>query len=190
LASAGIFDFVITPAVVSGVIIFLFSQRGEGKKARRDYDTKIFDAAREDVKKAMEAGVDYFATPFKNRDALLEAKVIVLEIDVRRSIARIVRHSQQKHKTLTNDVSLRLIGFLSILTGGSFQQKNSRMVSAEEDASNMRKLAAEGAHLRVALADLRDEQLEQAIIGWKLRVKTQRFFRYLKEQKGYYQADD
>jgi hypothetical protein len=181
-----VFELVVTPAVVSGIVTFLLGQRNDGLKAQRDYRTKIADAARDDVRKATELSVSYFATSPDKRSIVQEAMIIVAERDVRNSVKRLIDGAADDPELQSPKKAVRkaLIGLMALLTGGSFQQRNATKINEQDDAELIRRLASEAAVLRGALADLRDRELRLLTWGASIERKLKPVKDYLLEQRG------
>lgn len=149
---------IITPALIASVISLYLGQRSEKRRAERDFITKLYDSARDDVRKAVEAGVDYFPRPLAERTLTLEAKVWMSERDVRHSVSSLLTLSEQAGEVEISAVEDALADLIDALTGGSFQS-----ATAAEDIKQARKVATSGARLRVALSTLRQNELRAAI---------------------------
>jgi hypothetical protein len=133
---------IITPALVASLITLYYNSRAEKRRAARDYISKVFDGARDDVRRAVEAAVEYFPVQPANRTTLQEAKLWMGERDVRHSVAALIEFSAGSAETrkLLEDA---LDDFISALTGGSFQA-----TSGEADVAQARAVSAIGGKLR------------------------------------------
>lgn len=145
---------LFAPALVSLVISLWVNRVLEARRARRDHITKLFEVTREDIRRAVEAAVDYFATPPANRNPLQEAKVVLAERELRSAMPILLG----PHPELTNDSRVdagkRFEDLVAELTGGNFQEAQGSV-----DRQHIRRLTAAGAGLRSALAKMRDSEL-------------------------------
>ena len=169
---------IVTPAVVATAVTFFLNIRIDKRKARRDYITKLFENARDDVRKAIEAGVEYFPLKASDRDPVKEARIWMGERDVRHSSSFLIdfcnaRHPGQKYLVDSLD------DFIDSLTGGSFQSLN-----ASPDLEQARKIAASGAKLRTAIAHARHLELNEDIDGDPLSRAWKRSLAYMNENVG------
>lgn len=155
---AGILSSFITPAVVAGVISLLVTNRNEKIRARRDFITKAFDPARDTIKAAVDAALEYYPLKSTARTKLLEAKVLASEREVRRAISALLSFHENLHLTNFSTVQDAFDNFVAEITGGSFQRSD-----AGADVATATKIADAGAHLRAALLSLRSDVLEREI---------------------------
>lgn len=169
---------IVTPAVVATAITFFLNFRIEKKKAERDYITKLFENARDDVRKAVEAGVEYFPLAAAKREPIKEAKIWMGERDVRHSSTVLIQFCGETG-TVKDDLIDALDDFIDSLTGGTFQ--NSKAVADLEQA---RKIAAAGAKLRTTLATARQVELRRAIDSDPLSRGWRRGMDYMNENMG------
>lgn len=146
----------VGPALIATAITLLFNFWSEKRKAERDYVTKLFEGARDDSRKAVEAAMEYFPRDGADRSALLEAKVWMAERDIRHSLSSL---SALCNSPETRESIERILDdFIDALTGGSFQNKK-----AKADVAQARKIASVGAELRVTLAKARQTDLQAEI---------------------------
>ncbi|MET3470675.1 hypothetical protein ABIC78_001190 [Novosphingobium sp. 1529] len=143
-----------TPALVSFIVSLWVNRRSEARRARRDNITKLFEVTREDIRRAVEAAIDYFATEPSNRKALQEAKVLLGERELRAAMPVILDSHQELEHESRNEARRRFQDLLAELTGGNFQE-----AAGEIDREHIRRLAHAGAGLRSALAKMRDAEL-------------------------------
>jgi hypothetical protein len=148
---------VITPALVAALITLFYNTRAEKKRAERDFISKSFDTARDDVRRAVEAGVAYFPEKADERTGALEATLWMGERDVRNSVSALIEFSAADCPS-RDLLQSRLDDFVDALTGGSFQS-----VDASADLDQARKVAATGARLRASISTARQTQLRIAI---------------------------
>jgi len=162
----GVFQFVITPVLISGLITFLYGQRSDGLKASRDFTTKAAESAREDIKKAAELAVEYFATDLSERSLIQEAKILVAERDVKSSLSRMILSGNKKDLAVTiKELKKQRVALLAVLTGGSFQQRVGGVLDTEREAAHIRAIAVEAANIRSTIATLRDQELALLTFG-------------------------
>lgn len=154
----GFFSSIATPAVVAGFISLLVTNRNEKVRAQRDFLTKAFDPARDTIKSAVDAAIDYFPLEAANRTKLLEARILASEREARRSISALLSLHAGNQPASYGLVQEAYDDFIDKLTSGNFQE-----VKAASDVGTSLKIADAGAKLRAALLTLRSEALERAI---------------------------
>lgn len=169
---------VATPALVASLITLFYNSRAEKRRAARDYISKVFDAARDDARRAVEAAVEYYPVSPADRTALQEAKLWMGERDVRHSLSALLGFSTGNRETqkLLEDA---LDNFISALTGGSFQAS-----IGEPDVAQARAIAAAGGKLRASIATARQRELEAAVSADLLSRNWKRASTYMNEQMG------
>lgn len=126
----------------------------EGKRARRDHITKLFEITREDVRRGVEAAIDYFATEPAKRTALQEAKVILADREVRSAMPVILGPHPELENPDRAEAYRRYQDLIAELTGGNFQEREGFV-----DSEHIRTLTLAGAGLRSSLARMRDAEL-------------------------------
>lgn len=131
------------------------NRRSEARRARRDHITKLFEVTREDVRRCVEASIDYFATEPQERTALQEAKVILGDRELRSAMPIILDAHLELADINRTTAQARFQDFAAELTGGNFQASN-----GEVDREHIRRLTHAGAGLRSALARMRDAELK------------------------------
>lgn len=150
---------LITPAVVSLLISLWANRLLEARRAEREHLTKLFEVAREDVRRASEAAVDYFSTAPGQRSPLQEAKVLAAEREVREAISPLTRSaSDEGENRMRAPAAAAFVTMLAELTGGNFQA-----VAGEIDRQHLNRLVFACASLRSALAKLREDQLASLV---------------------------
>jgi len=169
---------VVTPAVVASAVSLFFNHRSEKKRAARDYLTKAFDSARDDVRRAVEYAVDYFPLRSDERTPAKEARLLMGDRDVRLSIGALIDFSAESGPS-RNLLQSALDDFISVLTGGSFQSS-----AADADLDQARLVASAGAALRAAIAKARHLELEDAVKSDVLSRSADRLRLYLNENMG------
>lgn len=130
------------------------NRRTEARRARRDNITKLFEVTREDVRRAVEAAIDYFATEPAERKPLQEAKVLLGDRELRAAMPVILGPHPELADASREMAQHRFEDLLIELTGGNFQAKSGTI-----DREHMRRLTYAGAGLRSALAQMRDAEL-------------------------------
>jgi len=147
--------------LIAATVSFLLNRHDERRRTARDYVTKLFDAAREDVKAAMDAGVAYYTgnyVPLTQRMLppdnvhLLEARVLSGEKNVRAAIAVLRSISSPNGESAMASLRPYEIDFLSALTE-HYGETN------PAGAERARSVVLFGAPLRQELAQLRQKQL-------------------------------
>lgn len=169
---------VATPALVASLITLFYNSRAEKRRAVRDYVSKVFDAARDDVRRAVEAAVEYYPIAPADRTALQEAKVWMGERDVRHSVSVLVGFSADTSasRKLLEDA---LDNFINALTGGSFQAR-----TGDADVGQARVIAATGGKLRATIATARQGELEDAISADLLSRNWKTAWAYMNKEMG------
>ena len=147
----------LTPALVAGVVTLLVNNKNEKLRARRDFITKAYDPARDDIKRAVDAALAYYPLIAAERTKLLEAKVLAAERDVRHSLTALLSLND-KDSLLYCQTESFFDDFIAALTSGSFQSAN-----AEADLGTSLRIADAGAHLRASLLEFRSYALEKSI---------------------------
>lgn len=135
----------------------LVSNKNEKVRADRDFVTKTFDPARDDIENATDAALNYFPLTADNRTKLLEAHILASERGVRRSITSLLK----LHESLEQEHHAAQEAFdtlIAELTGGSFQSSD-----AASDVAAVVRIADAGANLKAALLTLRSAALRKAI---------------------------
>jgi hypothetical protein len=152
--------------LIAATVSFLLNRHDERRRTARDYVTKLFDAAREDVNVAMDAGVAYYTGNYVPLNAgqpppdnvlLLEARVLSGEKNVRAAIAVLKRISGPNDGALASLEPLE-IDFLGALTE-HYGETN------PAGAARARSVVLFGAPLRQELAQLRQNQLRPRVLG-------------------------
>lgn len=169
---------IVTPALVASLVTLFYNSRSEKRRAARDYISKVFEGARDDVRRAVEAAVEYFPLPPPERTELLEAKVWMGERDVRHSISALLMFSNQE-STSGKLLEDSLDNFISALTGGSFQA-----TTGNADVVQARSVAAAGGKLRAAISTARQHELEAAVSADLLSRNWLRLKIYMNEPMG------
>jgi hypothetical protein len=162
---------IVTPAVVASAVSLYLGSRSEKQRAVRDFITKAFDAARDDVRRASEAAAEYFPLSAEERKPAQAAKIWMGERDVRHSVEALIAFTDAtspRRAVLEN----RLDDFIDALTGGSFES-----TAATADVEQVRRVATTSAALRAALSTARQQELSAAIDKDVLA----RFVKYMKE---------
>jgi hypothetical protein len=149
---------IITPAFIASVVTVFWNNYAEKKKSHRDFITKSFDNARDDVRKASEASIEYFSDTAAKTRPKLEAKVLLIERDVRSSVSELLDSSGLEVDPAYKKAQDRFDTFVADLTGGSFQASKGVV-----DNVQIRRVAASAAALRAALLDLRKAELAKAL---------------------------
>jgi hypothetical protein len=147
--------------LVAATISFLLNRNDERGRTARDHLTKLFDAAREDVAEAMEAGVAYYTGVYSplaegkrspDNVRLLEARVLLAERNVRAATAVLMEISYQE--------SGRRLRTLIPLEGAFVVALTERFGAPDPaDPEAARRVVLSGAPLRQHLAMLRQGQL-------------------------------
>lgn len=149
-----IFSFLVTPALVSLLVSLWAGKFLEARRARRDYITKLFEVTREDVRRAVEAAVDYFAIDPSDRTFLQEAKVILADKEIRSAMPVILGPHPELHNANRVAALQAYQNLIAELTGGNFQEQLGTV-----DVEHIRRLTLAGASLRSALSRMRDTEL-------------------------------
>lgn len=169
---------IITPALVASLVTLFYNNRAEKRRATRDYISKVFDGARDDVRRAVEAAVEYYPVTPGKRTALQEAKVWMGERDVRHAISALLEFSEPRSSS-QKVLEDALDHFISTLTGGSFQ-----VTSGGSDVAQARAVAAAGGKLRASISTARQRELEDAVSADILSRYWLRLRRYMEEPLG------
>lgn len=158
---------LVFSGLVAATISFLLNRNDERRRTARDHLTKLFDAAREDVAAAMEAGVAYYTgaysslakgKPAPDNVRLLEARVLLAERNVRAATAVLMEISLRE--------SGRALKSLTPLEGAFVVALTEKFGEADPaDPAGARRVVLSGAPLRQHLAMLRQEQLSSRGIG-------------------------
>jgi hypothetical protein len=155
LTLVGLLQQLLTPAIVSLLVTLWISRILEARRARRDHITKLFEVARDDVRRGVEAGVDYFAVEPSMRTAFQEAKVIGAESEIRSAVSLLIKKMRSPGCEEANaSAHSAFETLLATLTGGNFQS-----TTGEISKSHLVQLVHAGAEMRTALARLRDTEL-------------------------------
>jgi hypothetical protein len=171
-------ESVLTPALIASFISLLFNHRAEKHRAERDFITKTFDAARDDVRRCVGYGIEYFPNAAHDRTPAIEAKLWMGERDVRSSVAGLIEFS--KHGSRSQQLLQQALDdFIDALTGGSFQS-----ATATADLDQVRKVASTGAILRAAISTARQLELREAISSDILSRSASAAVTYLNENLG------
>jgi hypothetical protein len=128
----------------------------EAKRARRDHITKLFEASRDDVRRAVEHAIEYFALPPGERSALQEARVIASDRELRAAVSLLINHAVAAGCEETAATARSAFeSLIAELTGGNFQ-----VAVGEVNKDHLLRLVHAGAYMRNALARLRDAELK------------------------------
>lgn len=166
---------IITPALVASIFSLLFNARAEKRKFVRESLKDSFVEARDVIGKAVAASSIYFSKPYKGRTPEVEALVWIHEKEMRFLLSNILERSDESLAYELEKVQNHFDELVSELTGGNFQQKNSK-----SDLSQVRKISGIASHLRSVLATLYHAQLKSSLD----RDMLDRLFNYLTVQKG------
>jgi len=173
-----VFGSIITPAIVASIVTFYFNLRAEKRRAERDFVTKTFDGAREDVRRAIEAAAEYLSLPSGERNPSVEAKIIIAERDVRHSVETLIAFSNPQSGGC-KPLEAALDDFIDALTGGTFGS-----ASCAADLPQVRKVASTGARLRSAISTARQLELKEAVDADVLARSTRAALAYAREDQG------
>lgn len=169
---------LITPAFIATVVSIAINNRSEKLRAQRDFFTKTFEAAREDVKLAIDAAAEYYPLASLSRPPLAEAKIWMADRELRFSLSNIIENAGEDIATLLPGLTNAFDDLIAELTGGSFQS-----AANLPDMKHLRRIASAGASLRSELLKVRHAELRSAInkdplsrfilyMGKRLGVKT------------------
>merc|ERR1711939_726989 len=86
LSFGWLFNLVVTPALVSLGVSVWVGRLIEERRARRDHITKLFESAREEVRRSVDAAIDCFSTKPVERKPIQEAKVIASDKELRSAL--------------------------------------------------------------------------------------------------------
>ena len=154
---AGFLTGILTPAFIAGIVSLLVTNKNEKIRANRDFVTKAFDPARDDISAAVDAAVKYFPCAAADRTKIDEVQLLAAERGVRRSVTSILLlHEKSGASYIAAELSFDT--FISELTGGNFQSSG-----ATPDIAAAIRIADAGANLKAALLALRSEVLQSAI---------------------------
>jgi hypothetical protein len=151
---------IVAPGFVAAVVAFILNTRDERRRTLRDYKTKFLEDTREDVRRAVTAGVAYFSCKDPKKLRELEAQVLLYESDVRSGLAAIRLDCEGQDQAIVLNLSEAEQSFLTALTGGSFGS-----AGPSPSLSNSQVLVGRGSILRGELAKLRRHQLSRARFG-------------------------
>lgn len=155
--------------LVAATISFLLNRNDERRRTARDHLTKLFDAAREDIAAAMEAGVTYYTGTYApvakgksppDNVRLLEARVLLAERNVRAALSLLKKISIEEGGGRLDSITPLEENLVIALTE-SFGEAD------PANAQNARRVVLSGAPLRQRLAELRQEQLAARWFGRK-----------------------
>lgn len=166
---------IITPALIATFISLVVTNRAEKLRAQRDFLTKIFESARDDVKQALDAAAGYFPLPAAERDPSLEARIWMAERELRFSLISVIDSSMAGSVQQADELTLAFDDLIGQLTSGSFQS-----ASATSDLKHLRLIASAGAEVRAKLFALRSAELRNAVKNDPLS----RVIFYMTEPKG------
>lgn len=169
---------IITPALIASLVTFYFNIRAEKKRAERDFISKAFDAARDDVRRAVEAAIDYYPYAHDERTPLREAKLWMGERDVRHSISALIEFSHPAGES-RSVLQRALDDFIDSLTGGSFKS-----AEATPDLDQARKISSAGAKLRSTISAARHLELAAAVKSDVFSRSSQAAIAYLTANMG------
>jgi hypothetical protein len=160
------------------LVTLFYNSRAEKRRAARDYISKVFDAARDDVRRAVEAASEYFPVSPAERTPRQEAKLWMGERDVRHSVASLIAFSEGSAET-RRLLESSLDSFIDVLTGGSFQASR-----GDPDIAQSRAISAAGGKLRASIATARQRELEEAVSADLLSRNWKVISAYMSEQMG------
>lgn len=175
----GLLTLIFAPALVSLAVSLWVNRRSEARRARRDHITKLFELTREDVRRSVEAAMDYFATKPTERTPLQEAKVLFADRELRSAMPVILDSHPELMNLNREQAQQRFENLLAELTGGNFQA-----VDGVVDREHIRRLTHTGAGLRSALARMRDAELKILIDTDPVLRVWGRFTDWLDEKAG------
>ena len=160
----------VTPAFVSLVVSLWAGRFLEERRARRDHVTRLFESAREEVRRAVEAAIEYFSIPPGARTALQEARVIANDREIRAALPFLLDNARAvTDAEVTVAARDAFSKFVEQLTGGTFQSSE-----GEISPQHIIAIVYAGARLRTALARLRDAELKD-------RANQDPVFRWVRE---------
>ena len=156
LSFGWLFNLVVTPALVSLGVSVWVGRLIEERRARRDHITKLFESAREEVRRSVDAAIDCFSTKPVERKPIQESKVIASDKELRSALPLLLTKARTsgciEETEKTRDA---FENFIVELTGGNFQSKTGRI-----QRDHITRIVHTGASLRVGLARLRDAELK------------------------------
>lgn len=159
-----VIPMLLAPAFVSLIVSLVANWNLEARRARRDHITKFFEITREDVKRALEVAIDYFATAPDARTPLQEARVVLMDRELRSALPVIVGPHRELANQARRATGRHFQDLLAELTGGNFQVKD-----GEVDGEHIRRLTVAGAGLRSNLSRMRDAELKTLAGLWLWR---------------------
>lgn len=174
-----LFSFFVTPALVSLVVSLWAGKLMEARRARRDHITKLFEVTREDIRRAVEAAVDYFATLPDKRTPLQESKVVLADRELRSAMPVILGPHPELENIGRTEANKRFQDIMAELTGGNFQAADGVV-----DREHIRRLTYAGAGLRSSLARMRDAELRMLASDDWLQNKGKSFLAWFDARAG------
>jgi hypothetical protein len=176
---AGLLSLFVTPALVSLGVSLWAGKLMEARRARRDHITKLFEVTREDIRRAVEAAVDYFATSPDKRTPLQESKVVLADRELRSAMPVLLGPHPELENVGRTEANNRFQDILAELTGGNFQ-----VADGTVDREHIRRLTYAGAGLRSSLAKMRDAELRMLASDDLLQNAWRKFLSWFDRQAG------
>lgn len=152
---------LVFSGLIAATVSFLLNRHDERRRTARDYITKLFDGARDDVSAAMDAGVAYYTGTYQplqkgkpppDNVLLLEARLLLRERNIRAAIVVLNRISASDGGGALDSLVPLERDFLAALTE-HYGEEN------PADPERARSVVLLGAPLRQELAQLRQDQL-------------------------------
>lgn len=164
---------LVFSGLIAATVSFLLNRHDERRRAARDYITKLFDSARDDVSTAIDAGVAYYTGTYVTTQAnklppdnvrFHEARLLLSETNLRHAIAGLGDISRLERVGLDSLIPLER-DFIAALTE-HYGEAN------PASPAHARSVVLRGAPLRQKLAQLRQDQLRTTSLGIVLRRGT------------------
>lgn len=140
-------------AVLAAILALLANGQIDRRRAKREYVTKMTEAFRDDVRKAVEEASDYWSTKPSTNKSVAEARIRMYEKDIRSASLFLELRSSRKEAGKLNSATNNFIG---ALTGADFEA-----AKVEPKSHHVVTVTSLGAVLRQEIAELRDEQIHK-----------------------------
>lgn len=151
---------VIGPGLIAALVSAIISSRFERLKATRDYITKLSDSLRDDVRKAVEAGVAYIGADEKGEREKAEANVQMYESEIRSAVTALKESCILADAGAWENVDAALGSFIDTLTGGEFGS-----LDPKHEAGLAKKIVGTGSALKMEITRVRRRQLQHS--SWR-----------------------
>lgn len=142
------------PALVAAVVTFIFNRTLEKSRGRREINSRVFESAREEVRKLAQASAVYWLRDWNPDDPKDETLITLLQEDTLAEVGAAIDLIEDGAR---EEIETALDELIRFVTGGDFQKGQDRTM----DLSRARRIPGAASRLRRALMTARRELLDK-----------------------------